>query len=116
MKVTYATDFDFKNINNWSGLGYYYGVMLKNAGFELDYLNNINTPFHSFHVMKRFLAKRIAGEIYSPRFNVNVSKSYARTIEKRVREGTAIFSPNTVVLANVHSKVKRVLYADATFE
>jgi glycosyltransferase involved in cell wall biosynthesis len=116
MKLTYASVFDATNLNNWSGLGYYYGVMLEKAGFDLNYLNNLNTPFHSLHSMKQHFLKRIAGKFYSRHFNINVSKTYAQIIQKKVGAGSAIFSPNTIVLAHLQSEYKRILYADATLE
>ncbi len=116
MKLTYASVFDTTNLNNWSGLGYYYGVMLENAGFDLNYLNNLNTPFHTLHLMKQHLIKRIAGKFYSRHFNINVSKTYAQIIEKKIGKGSAVFSPNTIVLAHLHNGNKRILYADATLE
>ncbi|MCU7550619.1 glycosyltransferase family 4 protein [Chitinophagaceae bacterium LB-8] len=116
MKLTYASVFDATNLNNWSGLGYYYGVMLEQAGFDLNYLNNLNTPFQSLHSMKQHLVKRMAGKLYSRHFNINVSKTYAQIIQKKLGAGSAIFSPNTIVLAHLGSEYKRILYADATLE
>lgn len=116
MKLTYATDFDSTDVNNWSGLGHYYGVMLKNAGFDLDYLHNIKTPFHSLRLIKHRLMKRVTHKIYSPRFDFNVSKINAQIIQKKVGAGSAILSPNTSILANINNGIKRILYADTTFE
>lgn len=116
MKLTYATDFDSTDLNNWSGLGHYYGVMLENAGFDLNYLNNIISPFHVLHLIKHQIMKRVLGKIYLPHFNFEVSKAYAQIIQNKISPGSSILSPNTVVLANLNNRFKRVLYADATFE
>ncbi len=116
MKLVYATDFDSKNIHNWSGLGVYYGKMLSQAGFDMSYLSDLNLPNPFFHFLKRHYTKRIWEKTYSPRFNEAVSKNYARIIEKSVSEGTPILSPNTVILANLSKRLKTVLYADATLK
>ena len=114
MKLIYATDFDSKNIHNWSGLGVYYGKMLSQAGFDLDYMNDLTVPNSFFHLLKTHYNKRIWEKIYSPRFNKTVSKNYASIISSKVKKGTHIISPNTVVLANLDKSYKTILYADAT--
>lgn len=114
MKLVYATDFDSKNILNWSGLGVYYGKMLSQAGFDMSYLSDLNLPNPIFHFLKRHYTKRVWEKTYSPRFNIAVSKNYARIIHKKVKVGTHILSPNTVILANLNKGLKTILYADAT--
>ncbi len=116
MKLVYATDFDSKNIHNWSGLGVYYGKMLSQAGFEMDYLSDLALPNPLFHFIKRHYTKRIWEKTYSPRFNAGVSENYAKIIHSKVKAGTHVFSPNTVILANLHKSLKTILYADATLE
>ena len=114
MKLVYATDFDSQNIHNWSGLGVYYGKMLSQAGFDMSYLSDLNLPNPFFHFLKRQYTKRIWEKTYSPRFNSAVAKNYARIIHKKVKSGTHILSPNTVILANLNKDLKTILYADAT--
>ncbi len=116
MELVYATDFDSKNIHNWSGLGVYYGKMLSEAGFEMSYLSDLNLPNPFFHFLKRHYTRRLWEKIYSPRFNNEVSKNYARLIQKKVKSGTHVISPNTVILANLNKDLKTILYADATLE
>lgn len=116
MKLVYATDFDSKNIHNWSGLGVYYGKMLSQAGFEMDYLSDLALPNPLFHFIKRHYNKRVWEKIYSPRFNYAVSKNYAQIIQGKVKKGSHIISPNTVVLANLNKDFKTILYADATLQ
>ena len=116
MKLVYATDFDSKNILNWSGLGVYYGKMLNQARFELDFLSDLALPNPLFHFFKKHYTKRLWGKTYSPKFNAEVSKNYAKIIHSKVKSGTHVFSPNTVVLANLDKSLKTILYADATLE
>ncbi len=116
MKLVYATDFDSKNIHNWSGLGVYYGKMLKQAGFDMSSLSDLNLPNPLFHFLKRHYTKRVWEKTYSPRFNTAVSKNYAKIIHKEIKAGTHILSPNTVILANLKKDLKTILYADATLK
>lgn len=116
MKLVYATDFDSKNIHNWSGLGVYYGKMLSQAGFDMDYLSDLALPNPLFHFIKTHYNKRVWEKIYSPRFNKSVSKNYANIIQGKVKKGSYIISPNTVVLANLGKSYKTILYADATLQ
>lgn len=116
MKLVYATDFDAANIHNWSGLGVYYGKMLAQAGFDVEYFNNIKLPNPFLHYLKTHLVKQIMGKTYLPRFNISVSKYYAKVIESKISNGSYILSPNTVILANLKNKYKKILYADATLE
>lgn len=116
MKLVYATDFDAANIHNWSGLGVYYGRMLAQAGFDVEYLNDVKLPNPLIHYIKTHFVKQVMGKMYSTRFNISVSKSYAHTIHNKVSSGSYILSPNTVILANLKTTYKKILYADATLE
>ncbi|MEP6583936.1 MAG: glycosyltransferase family 4 protein [Ginsengibacter sp.] len=116
MKLVYATDFDSKNIHNWSGLGVYYGKMLDQAGFDMSRLSDLSLPNPLFHFLKKHYTKRIWEKTYSPRFNTSVSQNYAKIIHKEVKPGTPILSPNTVILAHLNKNLKTILYADATLE
>jgi glycosyltransferase involved in cell wall biosynthesis len=116
MKLVYATDFDAGNIHNWSGLGIYYGKMLEQAGFDVDYVNNLILPDRIFHKMKQHFMKSVMHKHYSPRFNNDVSKYYAELIDNRTANATHILSPNTIILANLKRDLKKILFADATFD
>lgn len=115
MKIVYATDINAANIHNWSGLGWYYQRMLEQADCDVTTVDEHDMP-HSFIIkLKRHLIKRIQHKRYSARFNIAVSKYYANRIHDRVSFGSYILSPNTVVLAYLKQDLKKVLYADATF-
>ncbi len=116
MKLVYATDFDSNNVHNWSGLGVYYGKMLEQAGFNVDYINNIVLPDRLMHKMKQHFMKSIMYKSYSPRFNNAVSKYYAQIIHSKLGNATHILSPNTIILANLKTDIKKILFADATFD
>ena len=116
MRVYYATVFDSKNVHFWSGLGYYIGKMLENQGLTVEYLNNFPIKNKVVHKLKKRLLREIFNEGYSLNFTENVSMQYAKMIEATVPKGSLIFSPNTVILANLDNSYKKVLFTDATFE
>lgn len=115
MVVNYFTTFDANNINIWSGLGIYYRRILEKGSYEINHLNYITFPNHYVHSIN----SRIHGLIrkkYSPRFNLAVSKFYAREAAKNINPGALIFTPNIEALAFMNNGYKKVLYSDATFE
>ena len=116
MHVYYATVFDSKNIHYWSGLGYYIGKMLEKEGLTVEYLNDFPIKNKVVHKLKKRLLKNIFNEGYSLNFTESVSQQYARIIEETVPKGSIIFSPNTVILANLDNSYHKVLFTDATFE
>lgn len=116
MKLVYATDVDSWNIHSWSGLGVYYRKMLEQAGCDVTTVDNITSPYSLFHALKEQVIRRIGNRVYSPRFNISVSEYYAKHIHEKVNAGSLILSPNTIVLAHLKKDLKKVLYADATFD
>ncbi len=115
MKLTYATDFDPKDINAWSGLGVYYGKMLKKSGFELNYISDLGLPFSFREFLSIQYWKKVKGKIYSSRYDVAVSKKYGHIIDSLLPGGSTVISPNTVILAHAKKNLKKILYTDATF-
>lgn len=115
MDIVYATDINAANIHNWSGLAWYYRTMLEEAGCQVTTIDKANMPYPIPFKIKTKLLNNVFHRQYSARFSVPVSKYYARRIHETVPAGSVILSPNTVVLAYLKKNLKRVLYADATF-
>ncbi len=115
MKIKLATDFDARNINAWSGLGVYYAKMLRQAGFEIDYINGRSLPPHFLNFLKIQYFKTVKGEIYSSRYDMKAAKRYAFIINKRLQNEAHIFTPNAIFLAHAKQNLKKILYTDATF-
>jgi len=119
MKLVYATVFDSNDIRNWSGLGVYYGKMLRQAGFdELVRLSLQDKPF-PVNVVDRLKAKfdeYILSKKVSPIYTLKQSEEYAQIVDHRLGPATHILSPNTVLLASPKNGVKRILYTDCTLD
>src|SRR5215203_6457781 len=116
MKIVYATDINAGNIHNWSGLGWYYREMLERAGFDVMKLDKWDMPPPIFHRIKKHIVERVQNKLYSPRFSIDVSKYYATRIHQKAPLGSLVISPNTVVLAYLKKDLKKILFADATFD
>lgn len=116
MKLVYATDIDATNIHNWSGLAWYYRTMLEQAGCNVTVIDSSEMPHPFLLKVKKHLMKKLGQKLYSPRFSIAVSKHYANRIHEKVASHSLILSPNTVVLAYLKKDLKKVLYADATFD
>ncbi|HVG16509.1 MAG TPA: glycosyltransferase family 4 protein [Chitinophagaceae bacterium] len=118
MKLIYATVFDSNDIRNWSGLGVYYGKMLRQAGFdELASISLQYTPFHGkvLNILKTKLDEYRGREV-SPVYTLKQSEDYAQIVNRRIGKGTHILSPNTVLLATPRKHIKKILYTDATLD
>ena len=116
MEIVYATDINAANIHNWSGLAWYYRKMLEQAGYDVTMMDKSAMPHPFFYKVKTHLIKNVLRKSYSPRFSIAVSKHYAKCINESVKPGSVVISPNTVVLAYLKKDLKKVLYADATFD
>ena len=116
MELVYATDVDATNIHNWSGLAWYYRKMLDQAGCDVTMIDSSDMPYPFPLKIKKHVINKLGRQLYSPRFNINVSKHYAAHIHEKVAPGSLILSPNTVVLAYLKKNLKKVLYSDATFD
>jgi glycosyltransferase involved in cell wall biosynthesis len=116
MKVVYATDISAANIHNWSGLSWYYRKMLEEAGCDVTTIDDAALRHSLLYKLQTHFFHKVLRKKYSPRFNIAVSKYYAKRIHNTVAPGSLILSPNTVVLAYLNKNLKKVLYADATFD
>jgi glycosyltransferase involved in cell wall biosynthesis len=115
MKVVYATDINAANIHNWSGLSWYYRKMLEEAGCDVTTIDKSDMRHPLFYKLQTLYIQKILRKPYSPRFNIGISKYYAKCITEAAAPGSLVLSPNTVVLAYLKNTFKKVLYADATF-
>jgi glycosyltransferase involved in cell wall biosynthesis len=117
MKLVYATDINAANIHNWSGLSWYYRKMLEDAGCEVTTIDKGDMPHPPLpQRIKKYLVHLTSDKHYSLRFSTAVSQYYAQRIQRRLAPGSVVLSPNTVILAYLKKNLKKVLYADATFD
>jgi glycosyltransferase involved in cell wall biosynthesis len=118
MNLVYATVFDSNDIRNWSGLGVYYGKMLRQAGFKE--LTCVSLDQKSFPVKVVQLLKTkldgYRGRKVNPIYTLRQSEEFAQVVNKRLGKGTHLLSPNTVLLATPKNGIKKILYTDSTLD
>jgi glycosyltransferase involved in cell wall biosynthesis len=115
VKVTYVTNYDVFDLQNWSGTGFYISKSLINAGVNLDYIDKLDSEISFISKCKRRLYSQV-GKKFDVYREPSILKNYAQQIERRLTKNTDIlFSPGTLPLAYVDSKLPKVIYTDATF-
>ncbi|MCF8342705.1 MAG: glycosyltransferase family 4 protein [Chitinophagaceae bacterium] len=115
MNVTYVTSYDISDLQNWSGTGFYISKSLIEAGVSVEYIDKLENIISN---VSKF--KRLAYSHFGKKFDVfrepSILKNYARQVESRIKsDANILFSPGTLPLAYVDSKLSKVVYADATF-
>jgi len=116
MKITYLTTYDSENIENWSGLGYYIKLALKNQGYDIEAihaeLKNENNLYKSIKILSRILGKGRLDWNREP----FVIKDYCHILMKQTSKNTDIFfSPGSPVFSFFETEKPKVFYTDATF-
>jgi glycosyltransferase involved in cell wall biosynthesis len=123
MRIAYVTTYDPANVRNWSGTGIYIAGMLKEQGFEVDYLGPLpaySGPRHFWLRAKGVLYNRILREKFG-RFSTErdhgISQFYADAVQDKLAERSydLVVSPGSIPVAFLKTDVPIVLWADATF-
>ena len=116
MKITYVTNYDAKNVHNWSGLGYYIWKALENQNNEIEFVSNLKEQSSFIVKFKAQLYKRFNSKGFAPNRELSVALNYAKQIKSRLNLNTdIIFSPSTLQIALLKTSKPKVIYTDATF-
>ena len=100
MKITYVTNYDAKNVHNWSGLGYYIWKALENQNNEIEFVSNLKEQSSFIVKFKAQLYKRFNSKGFAPNRELSVALNYAKQIKSRLNLNTdIIFSPSTLQIA-----------------
>jgi glycosyltransferase involved in cell wall biosynthesis len=115
MNISYVSTYDAQNILNWSGLGYNIAKALENQDNKLDYI----TVDYKFNLAQRLRSKfynRILGRVLDLQRTPKRSKQFAHQISTKIKpDSELIFSPGTLPLSLLESKIPTVSYTDSTF-
>lgn len=115
MKVSYISYYNPHDIHEWSGSGYYIAKAIKDQNNEMEYIYDFDIKMGITNYYRRLINK-IMGREYQMRRSPYVIEQYARQIEKKIStDSDVIFSPGSVDIALVKSKVPKVFMTDATF-
>ena len=116
MKITYVTNYDAKNVHNWSGLGYFIWKALENQNNEIVFIGNLKEQSNFIIKLKTQLYRRFNSKGFAPNREPYVSINYAKQIKASLNLDTdIIFSPSTLQIALLKTDKPKVIYTDATF-
>lgn len=117
MKVSYVTNYDAKDVKQWSGLGYYIAHALSEAGVQLEYCNALTVKNHFLLKLIDRFYKRVLHKNFDLYREPMVIRDYARQIQKHLDQHPAdiIFCPSSVPIALLKTNVPIVFYTDTTF-
>lgn len=117
LKIAYVTTYDASDVNNWSGTGYYISKTLEKIAGKIEYIGglnfkptittNINNTIHNRFYKKSYQWER--SEIAGKQFSKQISDKL------RNKDIDIIFSPGTIPIAYLDTKVPIVFWTDATF-
>ena len=110
MRIGYITKYDYADMSEFSGLGYYIHKSLA--------MQNIHIKRnHYLFAIKDRLYKRFSKKRYLREREVSIAKGYARQVKKKISdiEIDLILSPGTIPVAFLESKKPIVFWTDATF-
>lgn len=117
MRIGYATTYDPRDVNNWSGLGLFIARSLAASGLEMEFLGPLSHPRSLSLLAKRAFHRLVGGGDYLWERSTPVGRSYAREIARRLRsiEIDAVLSPGSIPVAFLDIPQPLVFWTDATF-
>jgi glycosyltransferase involved in cell wall biosynthesis len=115
MKISYVTIYDAADIHKWSGAGFYISKALERQNSDLHYIGNIHISLTRKEICKKIFYKAI-NKKYDFHRTIYFAKHFAELATPRIRhDSNIIFSPGSIPLALLNSKIPKVFYTDATF-
>lgn len=116
MKIAYVTTYNALDIHNWSGLGYTIAKALADQGNSIDYIGNLKKKVSPMLLAKSKLYKKVTGKSLDIDRHPRVVQGYSDQITSLLNsKNDVIFSPGTVPIALLETKLPKVFYTDATF-
>lgn len=115
MKISYVTIYDAADIHKWSGAGFYISKALERQNSDLHYIGNIHIYPPRKDVFKK-IAYKIINKKYDFQRTIYFARQFAELATPRIRpDSNIIFSPGSIPLSLLDSKIPKVFYTDATF-
>jgi glycosyltransferase involved in cell wall biosynthesis len=117
VRVGYFSTYDSRDVNNWSGLGYFIRRSLSEAGLSVEELGPLARPRSAAITAKRVLHRYFLSGSYLPEREALVGRQYARQIEVLLSrtDTDVVFSPGTIPIAYLDVQQPVAFWADATF-
>ncbi len=117
MKFAYLTTYDAKDCHNWSGTATHMARAFQRQGVDVHFVGNLGGTSHGLRLAKEFVYSRILGQRYLPERSPLHLKSCARIASRRLLrlDPDIVFSPGSLPVACLDTRVPVVFWTDATF-
>jgi glycosyltransferase involved in cell wall biosynthesis len=118
MKVAFITTHDSTDKHAWSGIVFHMLAALRGAGLEVDVIDRLEDPLSIFWRVKSRLNNLMFRKHYHRDREPRTLRRYARAVEARLNalKPDVIFSPGTIPIAYLQTRVPIVVWTDATFD
>lgn len=119
MRIAYVTTYDARDIESWSGLGYFIWKSLADRGIEIEFIGPFTLPASvrlATEIKRRYHA-RVAKKLYIPDHDLMVSQEYSNQVESRLRAipaVDAVVCPGTIPVAFLPGRLPLMTISDAT--
>lgn len=117
LKIAYVSIYDARDVNNWSGTGYYMAKTVEKHLGDIDYIDRLPQVNPALLRAKSFVYSRLLGRYYMKDRTPLMGRHYAREVEKRLRgkQYDLIFSPGAIPVAYLETRIPFCFWSDATF-
>ncbi len=113
MKISYLSLHNPYDIHKWSGSIFFIAKALENQNAELDYIGNF--PRRKIDRLKQF-SYNLIQKRYIYQRTISFAQHFSNKALQLIKPDTdIIFSPGSIAVSLLNSKVPKVFYTDATF-
>ncbi len=114
-KISYVTEYDARDVHNWSGLGYFIAKSLQSQNAQIDYVNCKTTRAGLIDNVTSKLFK-LLGFQHASKLGLVSSRSKGRYMGTKILPDTdLVFSPSSLPITFLSTSKPKVFYTDATF-
>lgn len=116
-KIAYVTTYDARNVNHWSGIGYYIAKAFMDKAMTVEFIG----PLTKYVSLNFKLKEMIGGVIFDKRYISDrepiILEHYAQQVAEKLTRinPDIVFSPGTIPISHLECRQPVVFWADATF-
>ncbi len=117
MKAAYATTFDAKDVNNWSGTPFFMSNAFRQDNVEIDYIGSLKRKLPAGFKLKQVWNKYICDQRESPRFNIVAAQFYSQQVAEQLKllNSDVVIAPQINPVAYLDCPQPIILWTDALY-
>ena len=117
LKIAYVASYNAKDVNNWSGTGAAMARLLEKHIGDIEYIDSLSVRENIFDILTKKTIKLFTNKRYATDRTEKASRQFAQTVDEKIagKEFDLIFSPGTIPVAWLKTKIPIVFWTDATF-